>query len=239
MSEVMLQQTQVERVVPFYKKFIQRFPTPRRLSASGLPEVLRLWSGLGYNRRALALKRAAEIMVSEHGGRVPHETEKLRALPGVGPYTAGAVRAFTWNEPAVLIETNIRTAFLHHFFPKWKRVGDGEIAKLVEKTLPKSSPKAPSFIKGGGRGVDLIRHWYYALMDYGAHLKQTLGNQNARSAHYAKQARFAGSVRQIRGEILRRALVRPIRRGEFPRDIISGLVAEGFLQKRVSSFILA
>lgn len=237
-SEVMLQQTQALRVVPFYERFVKRFPAPRSLALARLKTVLQHWSGLGYNRRALLLKRAADMIMSKYGGRVPHNLQKLDALSGIGANTAAAILAYTWNEPVVFVETNIRAVFLHHFFPKRKKVRDEEILEWVKKTLPKSFPKAPSFSKGGGRGVDLIRHWYSALMDYGAHLKKTLGNPNARSAHYAKQTKFTGSVRQMRGEILRRALAGTLRARDFPAFILADLTREGFLQKRARSFIL-
>lgn len=228
-SEVMLQQTQVERVVRFYKKFVRKFPTSHSLALARLKTVLRYWSGLGYNRRALALKRAAEKIVREHNGEVPHDLEKLDALPGIGANTAAAILAYAWNEPSVFIETNIRTVFLHHFFPKKKKVGDGEILKVVYSSILQNNGITKEFP---------IRDWYSALMDYGAHLKKTYGNPNARSAHYAKQTKFAGSARQVRGEILRRALARTLRARDFPSGVLADLVREGFLQKHGNYFIL-
>lgn len=240
-SEVMLQQTQALRVVGFYKKFVQRFPTPRSLALARLKTVLHCWSGLGYNRRALALKHVAEKIMREHGGKVPHDAAKLDALPGIGANTAAAILAYGWNEPVVFVETNIRTVFLHHFFPKKKKMRDEEILGWVAKTLPKKNTTTPSRLKSGhpsSTKEGMIREWYSALMDYGAHLKKTTGNPNARSAHYAKQGKFTGSVRQVRGEILRRALTGTVSARDFPADILTGLVREGFLQKRSRSFIL-
>jgi A/G-specific adenine glycosylase len=105
-SEVMLQQTQVERVVPHYERFLASFPTPAACAAAGPAAVVRLWSGLGYNRRALNLHRAAAVVVAEHGGVVPHHDAALRALPGVGPYTARAVRTFAYGDDVAAVDTN-------------------------------------------------------------------------------------------------------------------------------------
>ena len=117
-SEIMLQQTQVPRVIEKYEEFLKAFPNIRALSKAPLSDVLRLWNGMGYNRRAKFLREAAKIIVERHGGRVPRDAAALRKLPSIGPYTASAVRVFAFKEPDVLIETNIRAAFIHHFFPK-------------------------------------------------------------------------------------------------------------------------
>ena len=186
-SEFMLQQTQVERVSARYGEFLDAFPDVASLAQAPLADVLRLWQGLGYNRRALSLKRAAEAIMERYGGVVPELPEELITLPGVGPYTAGAVAAFAFRRPVVFIETNIRRAFIHHFFPDREHVRDDELLPLVETTLDRENP----------------REWYYALMDYGAAMKGTLPNANRRSAHYARQSRFEGSNRQIRGAVLR------------------------------------
>ena len=115
-SELMLQQTQVDRVLLKYKAFLKLFPTARRLAAAPLGDVLRAWQGLGYNRRAKFLHQAAQYVTNELKGRWPKDEAGLLALPGVGPYTARAVLAFAYNEPVVLIETNVRQVFLHHLF---------------------------------------------------------------------------------------------------------------------------
>ncbi|HSA32457.1 MAG TPA: A/G-specific adenine glycosylase [bacterium] len=186
-SEVMLQQTQVDRVSRYFPRFIERFPDLATLAAAPLREVLALWRGLGYNRRALFLKRAAEETVRRHDGTLPRTVKELVALPGIGPYTARAVLAFAFNEPHAFLETNIRAAYIHHFFAGHEKVADRDILPLVEKTVDRTDP----------------RRWYYALMDYGAHLKKSVPNPTRRSATHAKQSRFEGSDRQIRGAILR------------------------------------
>lgn len=198
-SEVMLQQTQVSRVLEKYPEFLKKFPTVKTLAQASLAEVLRTWQGMGYNRRALALKRLAEVVVHEHGGKVPRSRTELEALPGVGPYTAGAVRAFAWNEPEVFIETNIRRIFIHHFFKDRAGVSDRDIAPLVAQTLDTMNP----------------REWYWAVMDYGAYLpKVAHKNPNTQSKHYTKQSMFKGSLRELRGKVLR-AL------GEKPRTLVA------------------
>lgn len=191
-SEIMLQQTQVSRVIPFYKKFLKRFPTLRALSRAGLSDVLAAWQGLGYNRRARYLKHAAQQIVSHYRGRVPETEELLRALPGVGVYTARAVCAFAYNQPKVFLETNIRTVLLHHFFPHSQNVSDSALLKTAEQMLDTRRP----------------REWYWALMDYGAYLKAR-GARNTASKHYKQQSAFEGSKRQVRGAVLRAALSSP------------------------------
>lgn len=182
-SEVMLQQTQVERVVPLYKQFIKQFPTAKKLAAAPLSEVLKTWQGLGYNRRAKMLHEAAKKL----GAKKEYTVAELEQLPGVGPYTARAVAAFAWNEDVMFVETNIRTAVIHHFFPKKKKVSDTEIEKILIQALPR------------GRA----REWYSALMDYGAYLKRSGVSHNVRSTTYARQSKFTGSLREARGAILR------------------------------------
>lgn len=192
-SEVMLQQTQVDRVMPFYKKFIKQFPTASKLAKAPLSDVLKAWQGLGYNRRAKLLREAAQQLVRtpRFGTRSNLVTDvlvaRLEELPGVGPYTARAVAAFAFNEDVIVIETNIRTAVIYHFFPGKEKVADTEIEKILIEVLPKAE----------------AREWYSALMDYGAHLKRSGISHNARSATYTKQSRFAGSLREARGAILR------------------------------------
>lgn len=177
------------------------FPTIQSLAEAPTVNVLSVWQGLGYNRRALFLHRAAKIIMSEYGGSVPNSVEALDALPGIGYATACAIQAFAFNGPVVFIETNIRRVFIHFFFsekegihPTHKKlmcgIHDREILPLVSDALDKKNP----------------REWYWALMDYGAMLALSLPkslNPNRSSAHYAKQSKFKGSDRQIRGQILK------------------------------------
>lgn len=194
-SEVMLQQTQVDRVLPKYKLFVKKFPTVSVLAQAPLSEVLLVWSGLGYNRRAKMLHNAAKMVTSERGGVFPKTAPELEALPGVGPYTARAVAIFAFNKPEVCIETNIRTVFTHVYFPKKKIVSDKEILPLIEKTLARA-------LQRGIRPKD----FYAALMDYGSYLKKNGVRVNSKSKHYAKQSKFEGSARQKRAAKLRARL---------------------------------
>jgi A/G-specific adenine glycosylase len=187
-SEVMLQQTQVARVLEKYPEFLKKFPTLEALAASPLGDVLRAWQGMGYNRRARYLKDAAEAVI-EGNGKIPKTETDLLKLPGIGHYTANAILAFAYNEPRVFIETNIRRVFIHHFFKNLKSVSDKQILPLVDQTLDISNP----------------REWYYALMDYGAQLpKVTKRNSNTQSKHYTKQSTFKGSLRELRGTLIRK-----------------------------------
>lgn len=189
-SEIMLQQTQVDRVIPYFERWMKTYPTPEALAKAPLSEVLRHWSGLGYNRRAKYLHDAAAILLTDmlfSRGREKIAYEELRKLPGVGEYTAKAVRVFAWNESEVLIETNVRAVFLHHFFPRSRAVSDERLIPLIAKALEGQDP----------------RTWYAALMDYGTFLKATRSNPSRKSTHHAKQAKFEGSLRQVRGAIMR------------------------------------
>ena len=185
-SEFMLQQTQVERVIPYWEKWMQLWPHPQALEKASLEEALRAWSGLGYNRRCLNLKNTAAIIVQEHKGKVPDNQQDLLALPGVGPYIAGAIACFAFDYPAVFIETNIRSTIIHCFFSDRNNVKDSEIFPILEAALDRNDP----------------RTWYYALMDYGASLKKLTKNPNRRSAHYTRQSPFTGSFRQARGKVI-------------------------------------
>jgi A/G-specific adenine glycosylase len=186
-SEIMLQQTQVDRVKEKYTWFTARFPDIGSLAQATIEEVLSEWQGLGYNRRALALKKAAVEIVERFGGVLPDNEKSLRSLPAIGPYTAAAILAFAFNRPVVMIETNIRRVCIHCFFKDLTGVADREILPLIEETLGRENP----------------REWYNALMDYGWHLGSAIGNPNRRSRHYQRQAPFEGSNRQIRGKIIR------------------------------------
>ena len=233
----MLQQTQVERVVPFYAEFTRRFPTAHSLSRAPLREGLRAWQGLGYNRRAKYLRLAARV-IAEHG--FPASTAELERLPGVGRYTARAVAAFAYDRPEVFVETNIRTVFLHHFYSSVlqktsiRKISDTELLPLVAEAL-RSSRMEP-------------RQFYAALMDYGAHLKKGGVKLNTRSVHYAKQSKFEGSARQVRGSIVRELLKHrttlSVLAHKIPRNRealaheLSRLAAEGIVSMRGRYFAI-
>ncbi len=186
-SEIMLQQTQVERVIPFFKKWIQQFPNWKALASAPQSQILVCWKGLGYNSRALRLQKLARIIVNDYKGKFPSNYKDILALPGVGAYTAGAIKAFVFNEYIPIIETNIRRVYIHHFFSEESQVSDKEIFNLMESLDEIENP----------------REWYWALMDYGAQLpKIEKYNPNQQSKHYTKQSRFKGSDREIRGKIL-------------------------------------
>jgi A/G-specific adenine glycosylase len=203
----MLQQTQVKRVLKKYPEFLRAFPDFKTLTRAPLPRILRVWQGMGYNRRALQLKKLAALVVKKYGGILPPDPEKLQELPGIGKATVGAMLAFAFNKPVPFIETNIRRTYIHHFFPRRKKVTDAEILKLVEKTLDRKNPRAcPPKSAPGGRW----REWYWALMDYGAMLGRQRKNPNVRSAHYAKQSPFHGSNRELRGKIVKLLTVRRV-----------------------------
>ncbi len=186
-SEVMLQQTQTVRVTQKFPQFISVFPNFESLAHASLKDVLFQWQGLGYNRRGMYLQQAAQIIAQNHEGVLPHDPEILVKLPGIGKATAASICAFAFSSPTVFIETNIRAVFIHFFFSGRDDVHDNEIVPLVQTTLDQENP----------------RDWYYALMDYGVMLKKTMINPSRKSKHHAKQSKFEGSDRQIRGMILR------------------------------------
>lgn len=229
-SEIMLQQTQVDRVMPFFKNWMKLFPNWKALAMASQIDILRAWKGLGYNSRALRLHRLAKLVTEKYSGKLPQSRKDLESLPGIGPYTSGAIRAFALNEPEVFIETNIRRIFIHHFFSDSNDIHDSQIYTLVEKTLPQK--------------LDMYylepRAWYAALMDYGSVLAKKIPNPNRRSKHYAKQSTFKGSDREIRGKILallleskkltQDALVKEIDDEKIRIEkILTTLVAEGFI----------
>jgi len=238
-SEIMLQQTQVSRVLTKYAEFMTALPDWQALAIAMQAEVIGLWQGLGYNRRALWLKRIAEAVVGEYGGELPQGPVELRQLPGIGPNTAGSIVAFAFNAPAVFIETNIRRVFIHHCFGDAEVVSDKELAPLLARALEDNRGKA--------------REWYWALMDYGSFLAtQQMPNPNRRSKHYTKQSRFSGSDRQIRGEILRLLFASNLSHSElrealapYEQDderverILRGLITEGFVKFQKDHYKLA
>lgn len=234
-SEVMLQQTQVKRVLDYWPRFMRTFPSIDALASSEVSLVLEMWQGLGYNRRALALRKSAEICSRDYKGNLPVSYDELVALPGIGPATAAGVLSFALQKPSMYLETNVRTVFLHELFPGECDVHDKLIEPLVRRSCPNVDP----------------RSWYYALLDYGAYLKATNPNPSRRSKHHSKQSKFEGSRRQKRAEILRMVLasegmaepqiVRELtdfereHKREAPDEslvegILSDLLSEGFLR---------
>jgi len=186
-SEVMLQQTQTDRVLQKYLTFIERFPDFNSLALASMRDVLDSWVGLGYNRRALALKRAAQIVVFDYSGTLPCDENLLIKLPGIGRYSASAICAFACNMPTVFIETNIRMVF--RFLFRSETMTDNSILELVRQTVDADNP----------------RDWYYALFDYGAMLKKLKPSKGYGSERKVTVP-FSGSDRQIRGAIVRKLI---------------------------------
>lgn len=231
-SELMLQQTQVQRVLPKYSQFLKLFPTIKTLAAAPLSEVLKAWQGLGYNRRAKFLHQLAHEVVKSNQGKLAQIEGELVALPGIGKATAAALMAFAFNKPTTYLETNVRSVFLHYFFQDKQGVSDAEL-------LP--------FIVRAAEGQD-ARTWNWALLDYGVYIKTTYGNPNKKSKHYTKQSKFEGSDRQVRGQILRvlgsgpvtrRVLVQKLKVDVQRADqILAGLLQEGLVSKRRGNLYL-
>lgn len=230
-SELMLQQTQVDRVVPKFEAFIARFPDEAALAAATLGEVLTLWSGLGYNRRAKYLHDAAQMIMTDFGGMFPVTYDELVRLPGVGPNTAGAIMTYAYNQPVVFIETNVRTVYFTHWFDGEYEVHDRELRDAVEASLDREHP----------------REFYWALMDYGSWLKRQGGGRLTMSRHYKKQAPLKGSLREVRGQIVKR-----LARGDASlyelqahydgddrfEPALSGLIADGLVQQTAAQLHL-
>lgn len=230
-SELMLQQTQVSRVIPKYNEFLSQFPNIAELASSPLSKVLVAWSGLGYNRRAKYLHTTACTIVSQYSGAVPNDVKALVTLPGIGENTAAAITVYSFNRAEIFIETNIRTVYIHHFFPKEATVTDKEIAHLVEQTLSSNNP----------------REWYWALMDYGASLKAGQSKAHQQSRHFKKQSSFAHSKRFVRGAVIRLLTTGEKTKVELLRDIgdnrtesvLTDLTSEGLIVKQKGTFKLS
>ena len=192
-SEAMLQQTQVSRVLSRWERFLRHFPTVDALASASSADVVEEWQGLGYNRRALALKRAADICSAEYAGRMPEGVDKLVKLPGIGDATAAGITAFSRDVPCLYLETNVRAVFIHCFFRDAERVTDKELRPLVERACP----------------AEDVRGWYYALLDVGARLKKDHKNPTRRAAAYTRQSKFEGSRRQKRAWLVREVMAAP------------------------------
>jgi len=234
LSEVMLQQTQVARVEHYYERWLRQFPTLDALAAASTADVLCAWQGLGYNRRALALKRLADEVSEHRGGKLPTTYEDLLALPGIGPATAAGVMVFAYGKPAAYLETNVRTVVLHELFPDSNEVSDRRVLAAVKEAGERVH----------ARNID-ARMWNYALLDYGAWLKKTLANPSRRSKHHSRQSPYEGSRRQKRAMLLRAVLAEPgLSSDELAREcgfelaitetVLTTLATEGFIRQEVT-----
>jgi len=185
-SEIMLQQTQVSRVLPKYTLWMKKYKTLSKLANAPLQEILVLWQGLGYQRRAKAL-----LAIAKSTKQLPTTEKELLTLPGIGTYTATAILAFAYNTFGFMLETNIRTVLIDEFHTKKSTVPDTLLKKDLDTLM-----KLPSVKKVGAR------IWYWALMDYGAHLKVNGISHNARTESYTKQTSYKNSFRKVRAEVL-------------------------------------
>lgn len=242
-SEIMLQQTQTARVFAKYTEWFAALPNVYACAKAGKQEILRLWSGLGYNSRALRLHQCANIICKTYNGTVPRSRHDLMKLPGIGTYTSGAVCTFAYDEPHVFLETNIRTVLIY-----W-------LTRIPDWSLPKAGmndasllPMLESLVNLAVKNSFSIRILYYMLMDYGAYIKKTHGNLSVYSKAYTKQGKFKGSVREIRGAIIKalsregsitvsciKSLYDPARFAE----AVSALVAEGIITCKDNVLLLS
>ncbi len=240
-SEIMLQQTQTARVVKKYDEFLTRFPTLASLANAKLKDVLVLWQGLGYNRRARFLYEGVKVIMEKYEGKFPQTYKDLIELPGIGQSTAGAIMNFSFNIPTPFVETNIRTVFIHYFFnnkhhkTNKSKISDKELLELIEQTINQKNP----------------RDWFYALYDYGTYLKSTLDNDPAKkSSGYKKQSIFKGSFRQKRAQVLRYILKSPkttideisshfVFDRNMTNEVISSLVKDKLVEKSGNSIMAA
>ena len=230
-SEIMLQQTQVSRVKTKYSEFLKTFPSILKLSKASLDNVLDVWSGLGYNRRAKYIHESAKIINKKYYGLMPQTIEELVKLPGVGHNTAAAVLVYAYNKPHLFIETNIRTVYIHHFFKNKTNVDDSDILEIASKTIDYQQP----------------REFYWALMDYGTYLKKKHGNNTLQSKHYIKQSAFEGSRRQLRAKVLKRLIGDNLSLNELKGDmndkrlqaVLDNLVKEKMVHKENNHYHIA
>lgn len=183
-SEIMLQQTQVSRVVDKYTNWLHHLPEWESLAHASNRRVLSLWSGLGYNRRALYLKEIAKIVLSRYNGTLPDNPSELQTLPGIGPYTAHAIAAFAFQKRVAAVDTNVRKVIIYSFGLS-PTISPAAIQKLATQLLPRKH----------------IKEWHYALMDYARFELPSKISQIVPPV--SRQSRFDGSLRQVRGEIIR------------------------------------
>lgn len=186
LSEIMLQQTQVPRVMQKFAEFIEAFPTLEDLAHADFQEVLAHWSGLGYNRRSRFLHQTAQKIVDN--GSFPTDEAFLRSCPGIGENTAASILVYAFNQPLIFLETNVRTVLIYTFLHnQTEKIDESVLHDLAKQTLYAENP----------------RQWYWALMDYGTYLKKTEGNFNKMSKKHTTQSKFEGSFRQKRATVLR------------------------------------
>ena len=218
LAEMMLQQTQVERVIPKYHDFLAQYPTIRRLAAAPLAEVIRLWAGLGYNRRAVHLHRAAQAVVREHGGRIPMSLKTLLELPGIGAYTARALLSFAANAPVAVVDTNVRRV-LGRVFQHDLTAHFGDMGPTARQFQALADSLVPA---------ERSARWNQALMDLGSAICTARQPDCNRCPFFAwcqarregevidlpslrprGQGKFAGSKRYYRGRIIAALRERP------------------------------
>lgn len=189
-SEFMLQQKQVSRVINYFNSFIEKFPTFKALSQAPQSAILESWSGLGYNRRAMYLHQGAKIITEQYKEFIPDSVEILKKIKGIGEYTASALVTYSYNRPTLFVETNIRTvcfSIFEQYFSE-EKISDKQLIELIEQIIDKENP----------------REWYYAMMDLGIELKKILPKAHLKkSSSYQKQSLFVGSMRAIRGKIIK------------------------------------
>ncbi len=239
-SEIMLHQTRVSRVLPKYKEFLKAFPNIKTLAKANEKKLLNTWKGLGYWRRAKYLKETAKRVVKNHAGKFPKNIEELETLPGVGSYTARALACFAWNSKEPFIDTNIRRVYLHFFFQKKNGVPDAEILAIAKKGVWSKNP----------------RQWHYALFDYGAtELRDKTINKKSKT--YTKQSPFKNSFRSFRTRALRYALkhrnkkialeemhgfLRGLLQNEetdfAPEEIMKSLEKDGLIKKQEMHYVI-
>lgn len=219
-SEIMLQQTQVQRVIPYYQSFIKRFPDYKTLAGARKRTVLSYWSGLGYNLRALRLREAAHDIFRFYQSEMPRERDLLLSLPGVGRYTSAALLAFAYNIEAPVIDTNIRRVLIYEL-------------ELPEDTSLEELEEAAALLVPKGKS----REWNSALIDYGAVYATA---RKTKIKPQSRQSLFEGSERQIRGAVLRYLLENDAAKEEqlsewYPHHnfsaIISKMTTEGLIKK--------
>jgi A/G-specific adenine glycosylase len=211
-SEIMLQQTQVTRVIPKYCEFLSKFPSLDSLSFAPRSTIFQIWQGLGYWKRALNLQATCLQIYNDYNGQFPTKQSILEGMPGIGPYTSAAVTCFAFNRPVVFIDTNIRKVYRHFFFAGNPDVSDEILFPIARKALWHEDP----------------RSWHYALFDYGSIVLRKKSGKI--SGNFSKTVPYKGSVRQLRSKIIHLIL-------NSPNQLISRIVLHQILDKMKSHYI--